>query len=116
MLDALPRCHGCGAAVGERHDGVCDVARCLATGLQFDSCDHRAPAQVPHERDTWTGRWPGEEDCERLGWFARLEPGSGWVPCETGTPGAEPDINRLHEEAEWEPIAGRWQPKIKDSW
>ena len=66
MVDALPRCHGCGAAVGEQHDPVCDVARCRATGMQWDTCDHTKPAPVPHEPDLWTGRWPGEEDCDAL--------------------------------------------------
>jgi len=56
-----------------------------------------------------------KEDCERLGWFARLEPGRGWVPCDPDTPGAQPDINRLYVEAEWEPITGRWQPKVENS-
>jgi hypothetical protein len=115
MVDALPRCHGCGAAVGEQHDRVCDVARCRATGLQWDACDHTSTAPVPHEPDVWTGRWPGEEDCERLGWFARLEPGQGWVPCESDAPGAQPDINRLYAEAEWDPIAGLWKPKVDDT-
>jgi hypothetical protein len=47
MVDALLRCHGCGAAVGEQHDRVCDVARCRATGLQWDACDHTSTAPVP---------------------------------------------------------------------
>jgi len=89
MVEALPRCHGCGAAIGEQHDRVCDVPRCRATGLQWDSCDHKSPSPVPHEPDVWTGRWPGEEDCERLGWFARLEPGRGWVPCDRDAVPAE---------------------------
>jgi len=39
--------------------------------------------------------------------------GRGWVPCDPDAPGAPPDINRLCAEAEWEPIAGRWKPKVE---
>ena len=108
MTGTLARCHGCGAAVGEVHDKVCDVARCCATGLQYASCDHAAALPVSHKPDVWTGRWPGEEDCERLGWFSHLMPGDGWVACGPHHPGAQPDLNRLYAEAEWDPIAGHW--------
>jgi len=108
----LPRCHGCGAGVGEQHDRVCDVARCRATGLQWHSCDHTVTAPVPHTPDVWTGRWPGEQDCERLGWYARLVPGRSWVPCGPGEPGAQPDLNRLFAQARWDPTAGRWDPTV----
>ena len=111
MVDRLPRCPGCGVGVGEQHDRVCDVARCRATGLQYQSCERRSPYSVPHEPDLWTGRWPGEEACERLGWFARPEPGRGWVRCEPNVPGAQPDVGRLRAEAVWEPIVGRWTSK-----
>ena len=110
MDNALPRCHGCGAAVGQQHDGICDIARCRATGLQWAICDHQAPAPVVHEPDVWSGRWPGEEDCERLGWFARLEPGRGWVSCKREAPGAQPDLNRLYVEAKWDAVGGVWAP------
>jgi hypothetical protein len=105
---AQPRCHGCGAAVGEQHDRVCDVARCRASGLQWVSCDHTQLAPVPHEPDRWTGRWPDEEDCERLGFFARLVPGRGWVPCAADDPDPQPDLNRLHAEASWDATSGHW--------
>lgn len=108
MQKSPPRCHGCGAAVGERHDAICDVARCCATGRQWSVCDHTRPSSGSHERDFWSGRWPGEEDCERLGFFARFVPGRGWEPCGQAEPGAQPDLNRLHMEAEWNPISQRW--------
>lgn len=110
MVVVVPRCLGCGAVVSEQHDRVCDVARCRATGLQFHACDHQSQSLVPHEPDRWTGRWPGEEDCERVGWFARSEPGTGWVPCGRDAPDAQPDIARLQTDAVWEPITGRWMP------
>ena len=105
---ARPRCPGCGAAIDEQHDRVCDVARCRATGLQWMACDITAEARVAHEPDVWTGRWPGEEDCERLGFLARFEPGRGWVTCTADDPDAGPDFDRLHAEAAWDPGHGRW--------
>lgn len=115
---ARPRCPGCGAAVGEQHDRVCDVARCRATGLQWMACDLTEPVpvaretaaapRVAHEPDTWTGRWPGEQDCERLGFLARFVPGRGWVPCAPDDSGAQPDFERLRAEASWDPRLGRW--------
>jgi hypothetical protein len=104
-----PRCHGCGAAAGEVHDRICDVARCRATGLQWVSCDRSRPSPVPHEPDVWTGKWPGTEDCERLGWSTCMVPGGGWVPCAPDTVGAQPDLNRLYSDAEWDPLAGQWR-------
>lgn len=114
MTDVLPRCRGCGAAVGEQHDRICDVARCRATGLQWQRCGHQQSAPVAHEPDRWTGRWPATDDCIRLGWFARFENG-GWVRCDHDTAGAQPDINRLYAEAEWDPVAGRWAPRVGES-
>lgn len=31
-------CPGCDAAASRKHDRMCDVARCLKTGLQRNSC------------------------------------------------------------------------------
>jgi hypothetical protein len=105
---AQPRCCGCGATVGEQHDRICDVARCRATGLQWMACDHTRATAVAHDLDLWTGRWPGEEDCERLGFLARFVPGQGWVPCAADDPDAQPDFGRLHAEASWDADQGRW--------
>ena len=105
---ALPRCPGCDCDIGEIHDPVCDVARCRATGLQWQVCDHQAASAVPHDRDAWTGRYPGEAECTEFGWFARLVPGEGWIECDAQTPGAQPDLNRLQADGRWDASAGRW--------
>jgi hypothetical protein len=83
-----PNCPDCDAGIGQAHDDRCDVARCLATGLQrlgHKSC--RCP------RDVWTGRWPGEAECTEFGWM--LGPGM-------------PDFNRLMTTATWDPATRRW--------
>ena len=60
-------CPDCGARVGEKHKDGCDVERCPHCGGQalgcvgFDQSDPR--------RQAWDAQWPGEADCERLGFF-----------------------------------------------
>jgi hypothetical protein len=44
-------------------------------------------------RDVWTGWWPGQVDCERLGWM--IGPGL-------------PDLNRLYTEATWDAERCAW--------
>lgn len=81
-----PHCPSCDVGIGQAHRQPCDVARCLATGLQ------RQPlCRCP--RDVWTGRWPGEAECEEFGWM--LGPGM-------------PDLNRLLATATWNPHTHRW--------
>lgn len=94
LLDFQDRCPDCDVAVGEAHvfdeyDGGCDVARCLVTGLQRLGCE----ADHDCGRDVWTGWWPGQVDCERLGWM--LGPGL-------------PDLNRLYTEATWDAQRCAW--------
>jgi hypothetical protein len=43
--------------------------------------------------DLWTGWWPGQLECEQLGWTVR--------------PGV-PDIGRLYSEAVWDPERCLW--------
>jgi hypothetical protein len=86
-LGSLPQCPDCGVAIGKAHisydyDG-CDIARCLVTGLPRLSCTRNHD----HGRDVWSGWWPGDLDCEYLGWM--LGPGL-------------PDLNRLYAEAVWD--------------
>jgi len=82
---------------------ACDTSAGAAGGVAAGGV-----AAVEHRPDVWTGRWPGEEDCERLGFLARFEPGSGWVPCAADDPDAVPHFDRLRAEATWDPHRGHW--------
>jgi hypothetical protein len=88
------RCPDCGVPLGEKHEDGCDVERCPHCGGQalgcvgFDSNDPR--------REPWNGRWPGEADCERLGFFIAGDR-------------SFPDINRLFAECRWNADQQRWE-------
>ena len=83
------QCPDCAVPVDEGHLDGCDVARCLVTGLQQLSCSYDHDCGI----DVWTGRWPGDADCERLGFM--IAPGL-------------PDLCRLHLEAAWDPASRQW--------
>ena len=84
---------------------------------QLISCDcGRTPPL--DDRMPWTGVWPGVAECGEFGWFARLVPGTGWVPCGADEPGAlEPiAIEQRQEKLEIRLFAvvgrGRQQQKV----
>lgn len=108
MADALPGCPDCAAQPGQPHDDGCDVARCLASGVQRLGCGCH---DCGH--DVWSGRWPGDADAERLGWYAYFVPNGNpsWVPCAADHPGARPDLNRLQIEGRWNPELLRWEAR-----
>jgi hypothetical protein len=84
-------CGDCAVMPGEPHEDGCDVARCLRTGMQRLSCTSRHDCG----QDVWTGEWPGDADCRRLGWL---------------TPDGRPDVNRLNPlQARWDRQALRWE-------
>lgn len=86
---ADPICPDCEVGLGQYHIEGCDVARCLATGRQ--RLAHGASCGCP--QDVWTGRWPGDAECEEFGWM--IGPGL-------------PDLRRLYIEAVWNPDEFRW--------
>lgn len=128
VTDDLRDCNDCGAEPGEEHDEGCDVAICLAYGTQRVQCEPGARMVVRgilpnggvdvdweedgHDcgRDVWSGRWPGEAECEEFGWWAVFVPcgNPSWKPVPAGTPGAVLDLNRLVVEAKWSPGQRRW--------
>jgi hypothetical protein len=105
-MTAASACSDCGARVGEKHDGGCDVARCLQTGGQRLSCGETHDCGS----DVWTGDWPGDAECREFGWWVqdRCAEGMGWVPCAPDAPGATEDLNRLAYDARWDSGQRRW--------
>ena len=104
MTTTTTRCPDCQVGVGQVHEDDCDVARCAQTGAQRLQCD------CDHDgcNTTWTGKWPGEAECEEYGWWVRMESGMGWVPCSADHPEAQHDLNRLQIHCTWSPEAQRW--------
>jgi hypothetical protein len=87
-------CPDCGVPIGEKHDDGCDVERCPHCGGQALGCVGFDPNDL--RRQPSDGRWPGEVDAERLGFFI-------------GGDRSLPDINRLFAECRWNPEAQRWE-------
>lgn len=112
MSEDLQPCHDCGAEPGEAHRDGCDTARCLRTGTQRLACN--PDDEHPEEgcgQDVWTGQWPGEADCIRLGWYSYFDPFRGWVRCGPDHPEAGPDLNRLRMDATWNRELLRWEAR-----
>jgi hypothetical protein len=101
MTTTSDRCPDCGVAPGEFHATGCDIEQCPYCGHQLLACKCE-PRPPLDDRLPWGGVWPGADACRRFGWFARLVPGRGWVPCGAGDEGAVEDLNRLHLEAMWD--------------
>jgi hypothetical protein len=59
-------------------------------------CSHFDPNDA--RRQVWTGKWPGEEDCERLDFFVNGDSDF-------------PDLNRLFTECVWDADTQRWERK-----
>lgn len=85
-------CPDCQVAPGGPHHEGCDVARCPVCGTQRLQCSEHQPAEMS---SIWTGRWPGDAECERLGWYCYWDGPRGWVSCSADRAGAVGDLNRL---------------------
>jgi len=94
-------CPDCGVKTGQLHRRGCDVERCPYCGLQM-GCDCKGGEVPDDDRIPWSGEWPGVEDCRRLGLYARMVPGRGWVPCEKDDEGAMEDLNSLISQCIWD--------------
>lgn len=129
-------CGSCAVDHGDEHDDGCTIARCLWTGRQRIQCNGWAIDAVKvlkvhapdlaeelrdyfdldddHDcgRDRWDGTWPGEDDAKALDLWCYWGPDygeRGWVECTADHPGAQADLNRLHEpHARWDRGQGKW--------
>lgn len=108
-------CPDCQAAIGELHHEGCDIERCPKCGVQRLSCNC-ARALTDDERMPWTGKWPGEAECEEYGWYCYWDSNGagdpaqnyGWVRCGKDHPKAGCDLNRLFVECTWSPQLQKW--------
>jgi hypothetical protein len=119
----LRACGDCAAKPGEPHSDGCDVARCLATGIQRLQCDGspraHADAGCFEARDcghqVWTGAWPGVAECEEYGWQAEETEATKAHFRKMGWPVPDKphhDLNRLNSfsgETGWDPVACRYR-------
>lgn len=110
-------CPECRVKCGQVHREGCDVERCPYCGMQALSCGC-APRDLetftgilPADRLPWEGSWPGEREAVAFGWA--VKPDRGWVPCSPNDPNARPDINRLHEDATWDPKRKQFVKKAR---
>jgi hypothetical protein len=104
------RCPDCGAAVGAYHGPGCDWEDCPYCGLQLLGCEHSGNVPLD-DRLRWTGRREAEKAAVALGWYAVLVPGRGWAPCDKGTPGSIPDLNRTLGSCDWDRGQKRFVPR-----
>jgi hypothetical protein len=87
-------CPDCGVGLGRKHKDGCDVERCPHCGGQALGCVGFDPNDP--RREPWTGKWPGDADCERLGFFVNGDR-------------SFPDLNRLFAECAWNADRQRWE-------
>lgn len=105
-MGARACCHDCGVLPGEHHRDGCEIEECPGCGGVRYSCEC---GYAGDKRPIWTGRIPGDAECEEFGWYVKPV-GNDWVPCNPNDDGAMSDINRLYsEEAYWDADAGRFR-------
>ncbi|MFF0742157.1 YgjP-like metallopeptidase domain-containing protein [Streptomyces sp. NPDC004111] len=88
------RCPNCLTPPNKLHAGHCDLARCAFTGRQRYECH-------PDCNTIWTGKFPGQAECEEYGFYWRTGP-NGYEHCNANAPGADHDYNRLYAECTWD--------------
>jgi hypothetical protein len=107
-------CHDCKVKPGALHKPGCDVERCPNCGFQLCTCGCSDAEIEAVGRMVWTGRWPGEAECEEYGFWCRQGeklPGAlvgQWTPCHKDDPGARPHLNRLVFECDWDKTKKRF--------
>ena len=72
---------------------MCNAVHCGGQALGCVGFDPNDPGREP-----WTGKWPGEADCERLGYFVNDNRDF-------------PDLDRLFRECDWNRERQRWEDR-----
>jgi len=120
---------GCEVPIGTKHRIDCLTAVCLATGQQrithaddWHVAGHPIGNDDGHDcgEDLWTGRARGTAEAAAHGLFVRQAtdadaPLTGWIPCQPGDPGAQPDLHRVARAGRWNPVRHVWEmPEAAD--
>jgi hypothetical protein len=101
------RCYHCQVAVGQRHHPGCWFEQCPYCGWARNSCS--CPGFPPErKRLPWTGLFLGAAECREFGWFLSAGRWGTGERCGSDEPNAMEDLNRLHEEARWDPVTKRF--------
>jgi hypothetical protein len=95
-------CPDCGVAVGRLHRDGCDVETCPLCGRQALGCGCPEAKFRAARRMPFSGEWPGARECRDLGWYSRMVPGQGRVPCGPDDEDATEDLNRLARSTRWD--------------
>jgi hypothetical protein len=97
-------CLGPGVDLERDHPAIFEQGPTEAMEAQFAAEVQRLGGRLP-----WTGTWPGVDEAAALGWYCLRNPtGSGYVPCASTDPDAQPDLNRLAREAHWDAALGQF--------
>jgi hypothetical protein len=77
-----------------------------------DRLTHYLSISEDHDcgHDVWTGRWPGDAECEAYDFWCVGPP---WRTCSKDTPGATHDLNRLVRECTWNKKTRRFEKSEK---
>jgi hypothetical protein len=134
----VTKCPDCGAPVGERHRGSCDIEPCPRCGRQSISCDciyevcgidpssmeqehpdiftngptdemcEQWNREWGHRSIPWSGEYPGKAECRQYGLYAKFVVGKGWQRCDRNDADATEDLNTLLVKGHWDVDTQKW--------
>src|SRR4051812_20418000 len=102
MMHSPSKCPVCGVSPNNYHIIDCEFEQCAYCGESVVECLCEAGPLPLDDRIPWSGSLPGVAECREWGWYARLLPGLGWVPCSQDDPMAVEHLQRFHYGARWD--------------